>query len=248
MIYIKSLPEIEKMRKACKLTKRAMEYAAQMLRPGVTTLAINDAVHEFIVKNGGRPSFLNYRSFPKSVCISVNDQILHGIPSAGTKLRDGDVVSIDVGVNLDGFNGDMARTFPVGNISAAAKRLIEVTERCFFEGASHAKHGLHLSLVINAMADCAERNGYSMLRGHFGHGIGKKLHESPDIPCHRVKNKGPRLARGMTLAVEPMVCQMHHEAYTAEDGWTVITVDGGLTAHYENTLLVTDGEPEFMTL
>jgi len=246
-IFIKRESEIEKMRKAGKVAREAMECIKQVIKPGVTGLDINNAAHEFILLHGGVPSFLNYRGFPKSICISVNDEILHGIPNKRV-IKDGDIVSIDLGVFIDGYHSDMARTFAVGNVSIEAEKLIEVTEQSFFEAMMYAKAGCHLHEISAVLEDVAVRNGYTVLQDFMGHGIGRNLHESPDIPCYKPKSKGAKLIEGMTLAIEPMVCAGNNEVCIAMDGWTVTTKDGGLTAHYENTVLITNGEPEFLTL
>jgi len=245
-IFIKREPEIAKMRKAGLVTSETMLLIKEMIKPGNRGLDINNAAHEFIKSKGGVPSFLHYRNFPKSICFSINEEILHGIPSKRI-LKEGDIVCVDVGVMLDGFHTDMARTFAVGKVSKEAQRLIDVTEKSFFESLKVAKVGHNLYEISAVLEDVAVKNGYTVLQDYFGHGIGRKLHEDPDIPCSKQRAKGPRLMAGMTLAVEPMVCAGKNDVYTAKDDWTVITKDGCLTAHYENTFLITDGEPELLT-
>ena len=246
-IYIKTLPEIEKMRAAGRLARDAMALVESLIKPGITEITINNAAHDFIVSHKGIPSFLNYRNFPKSICVSVNNAVIHGVPGKNI-LKNGDIVGIDIGVYLDGFHGDCARTFPVGRVSPEAERLIKVTKQSFFEGMRFAKAGCNLHQISAAIEDFAVANGYTTLREYYGHGIGRKLHEKPDIPCYRVKPKGVRLQKGMTLAVEPMICAGKSDVFTAKDGFTVLTSDGNLGAHYENTILITDGEPEYLTL
>jgi len=246
-IYIKDLPEIEKMRAAGKLARDTMALVESLIKPGITELALNNAAHDFIVSHRATPSFLNYRNFPMSICVSVNNAVIHGVPSKNI-LKDGDIVGIDIGVYLDGFHGDVARTFPVGRVSKEAERLIAVTRQSFFEGMHYAKEGNNLHEISGALEDYVVANGFTTLKEYYGHGVGRKLHEKPDIPCFRVKPKGVKLQKGMTLAVEPMVCAGKCDVYTAKDAFTVLTIDGSLGAHYENTILITDGEPEYLTL
>ena len=246
MIILKSSQEIDLMRRAGKITAAARALAGEMVRPGVTTQAINDEVERFIRKQGAVPSFLHYNGFPRSVCISVNDEIIHGIPGKRV-LKEGDVVSVDVGAYIGGFHGDCAATFPCGKISPEAQRLIDVTRQSFFEGIRFARQGQRLQDISAAVQACVESNGFSVVREYVGHGVGAKMHEPPEIPNFGRPGHGPRLLRGMTLAVEPMVNAGTASIIQQNDGWTVRTADGKLAAHYENTILITDGEPEILT-
>ena len=235
------------MRKACKITAAARALAGEMVKPGITTGAIDKAVHDFIVAQGAKPSFLGYRGFPASTCISVNNTVIHGIPG-GYKLKDGDIVSIDVGAYYQGFHGDCAATFPCGTISAEAQRLIDVTKQSFFEGIAFARRGYRVSDISHAIGAHVESNGFSVVRAFVGHGVGAQLHEEPEVPNYGNPGRGPRLVPGMTLAIEPMVNQGFYDVRVLKDGWTVVTTDGKLSAHYENTVLITDGEPEILTV
>ena len=247
MIALKNGHELERMRKACKITAAARALAGEMVRPGVSTKAIDQAVHDFIVSQGAKPSFLGYGGFPASTCISVNDVVIHGIPG-GYTLKEGDIVSIDVGAYYQGFHGDCAATFACGNISEEAQRLIDVTRESFYEGIKYAKRGHRVSDISHAIQTHVESNGFSVVRSFVGHGVGAQLHEEPEVPNFGAPGRGPRLVPGMTLAIEPMVNAGGHEVRVQKDGWTVLTVDGKLSAHYENTVLITDGEPEILTV
>ena len=247
MITIKNERELESMRQACKITASARALAGQMVKPGVSTKAIDQAVYDFIVAQGAKPSFLNYNGFPASACISVNSCVIHGIPG-GYILKDGDIVSIDVGAFYKGFHGDCAATFACGAISTEAQRLIDVTEQSFFEGMKFATKGNRVQDISHAIQTYVESNGFSVVRSFVGHGVGRKLHEEPEVPNFGNPGRGPRLLPGMTLAVEPMVNVGTHEVRILKDGWTVLTADGKLSAHYENTVLITDGEPEILTV
>ena len=247
MIAIKNERELSAMRQACKITAAARALAGEMVRPGVSTKQIDRAVHDFIVAQGAKPSFLGYHGYPASVCISVNDTVIHGIPG-GYTLRDGDIVSIDVGAYYQGFHGDCAATFPCGTVSAEAMRLIEVTKQSFFEGIRYARPGHRVSDISHAIQTYVESNGFSIVRTFVGHGVGAQLHEEPEVPNFGNPGRGPRLLKGMTLAIEPMVNAGVHDVRVLKDGWTVKTNDGKLSAHYENTVLITDGEPEILTV
>lgn len=247
MITLKSSHEIELMRRAGKITAAARALAGEMVAPGVTTREIDKAVYRYIKSQGAVPSFLNYNGYPASVCISVNDEVIHGIPG-NRVLRDGDIVSIDVGAYKDGVHGDCAATFICGSVSEEAKRLIEVTRQSFFEGLKFAREGYRVPDISSAVQRYVEQNGFSVVREYVGHGIGAKLHESPEVPNFVEPRAGrPRLLRGMTIAVEPMVNAGTAAVKVLPDGWTVKTADGKLSAHYENTILITDGEPEILT-
>lgn len=247
MITLKSSREIELMRQAGRITAAARALAGEMVAPGVTTQEIDKAVHRYIKSQGAVPSFLNYNGFPASVCISVNDEVIHGIPGHRV-LREGDIVSIDVGAFKNGFHGDCAATYACGQVSEEARRLIEVTRQSFYEGLKFAREGHRLPELSGAIQRYVESNGFSIVREYVGHGIGSKLHESPEIPNYVDPRMGrPRLLRGMTIAVEPMVNAGKAGVKVMPDGWTVKTADRRLSAHYENTILITDGEPEILT-
>ena len=246
MITLKSPHEIDLMRRSGKITAAARALAGEMVKPGVTTQEINDAVERFIRGQGAVPSFLHYNGYPASACISVNDEIIHGIPGKRV-LREGDIVSVDVGAYIGGFHGDCAATFPCGRVSPEAQRLIDVTRQSFFEGIRFAREGQRLQDISAAVQSYVERNGFSVVREYVGHGVGAKMHESPEIPNFGRPGHGPRLLRGMTLAVEPMVNAGSAAITQLSDGWTVKTADGKWAAHYENTILITDGEPEILT-
>ena len=247
MIAIKNERELTLMRQACKITAAARALAGEMVRPGVTTKQIDKAVHDYIVSQGAKPSFLNYNGYPASACISVNETVIHGIPG-GYALKDGDIVSIDVGAYYQGFHGDCAATFACGTISAEAQKLIDVTKQSFFEGIRFARRGHRVSDISHAIQTYVESNGFSVVRSFVGHGVGAQLHEEPEVPNFGSAGRGPRMLPGMTLAVEPMVNVGTHEVRILRDGWTVVTTDGKLSAHYENTVLITDGEPEILTV
>ena len=247
MIVIKNGQELQDMRQACKITAAARALAGEMVRPGVSTGEIDKAVHDFIVAQGAKPSFLGYRGFPGSTCISVNATVIHGIPGSYV-LRDGDIVSVDVGAFYKGFHGDCAATFPCGTVSAEAQRLIDVTKQSFFEGLRFAKPGHRVSDISHAVQTHVESNGFSVVRAFVGHGVGAQLHEEPEVPNFGKPGRGPRLLSGMTLAIEPMVNAGVYDVRVLKDGWTTVTADGKLSAHYENTVLITDGEPEILTV
>ena len=247
MIIIKRDAQIELMRKAGKVTLRAIETVQKYIKPGVTTLELDTIAYEFIKSQGGHPSFLGYKGFPGSINSSINEVIVHGIPSL-EKLKDGDIIGIDIGVNLGGYHGDAARTFGVGNISAENQDLIDTAKKCFYAGIAQARHRNHLNLVCTAIEECATKHGYHIAEEFIGHGIGKDLHEEPDIPNFKMDKRGPRLYKGMTLAIEPMINIGTRDGVILNDGWTAITKDKKNSAHYENTILVTDGEPEILTV
>lgn len=246
MIILKSPEEIDLMRRAGKLTAAARALAGEMVKPGVTTQEINDEVERFIRKNHAVPSFLHYQGYPASVCISVNDEIIHGIPGKRV-LMEGDIVSVDVGAYIGGFHGDCAATFACGTVSKEAQDLIDVTRQSFFEGIKQARQGNRTGDISAAVQAYAEAHGYGIVREFVGHGVGADMHESPEIPNYGHPGRGPRLLAGMTIAVEPMVNAGSASIYQMSDGWTVRTADGKNAAHYENTILITDGEPEILT-
>jgi methionyl aminopeptidase len=247
-VTIKSEREIEIMREAGKILANVHNELKEIIQPGISTLDINNKADELIRSYGCIPSFLNYNGYPASVCVSVNDQVVHGIPNKKKVLHEGDIVSIDAGVIYKGYQSDAARTWPVGEVSEEAKKIIEVTRISFFEGIKYAKSGNHLHEISSAIQEYVESHGLSVVRDLVGHGIGKKMHEEPQIPNFRQKNRGIRLVPGMTLAIEPMVNLGRYDVYWQDDNWTVVTDDGSLSAHYENTILITEGEPEILSL
>lgn len=246
MITIKSPREIELMRRAGQITAAARSLAREMVAPGVTTQEINKAVHQLITGSGAVPSFLNYNGFPASICISVNDEIIHGIPGR-RRINEGDVVSVDLGAYIGGHHGDCAGSYIAGEGSDEAKKLVEVTRQSFFEGIKYAHQGYRVSDISHAIQEYVESFGFSVVREYVGHGIGEKLHEAPEVPNFGQPGHGPRLVKGMTIAIEPMVNVGGAEIRVLGDNWTVVTYDGSLSAHYENTVLITDGEPEILT-
>ena len=249
-IYIKSKSEIELMRQAGRITAGARTIARQAVAAGVSTKQIDKLVHEFIVKSGAKPTFKGYGGFPGSACISVNDEVIHGIPGKRI-IRSGDIVSLDVGATYKGFVGDCAGTFPCGEISEEARKLIEITRQSFFEGIKFARVGYRVSDISAAIQDYVESQGFSVVREYVGHGVGRQLHEAPEVPNFRTERRtrpDPRLVKGMTLAIEPMVNAGGCAIRVLDDDWTVVTLDGSLSAHYENTIAITDGEPEILTM
>ena len=247
MIKIKSPREISLMRQAGKITAAARNLAGKMVTAGTTTQEIDKAVHDFIISQGAIPTFLGYSGYPASICISVNDELIHGIPG-NRVLRDGDVVSIDVGATKDGYVGDCAATYIVGGGTEEDKRLVAVTRQSFFEGMKYAREGYRVSDISHAIQSYVEENGFSVVREYVGHGVGSEMHESPEVPNYGKPGRGPRLVRGMTIAVEPMVNQGAAAIKVLPDGWTVVSADGKKTAHYENTILITSGDPEILTV
>lgn len=247
MISLKSPREIEAMRRAGRITAQARALAGSMVAPGVTTLEIDTAVRRFIESQGAKPSFLGYSGFPGSACISVNEEVIHGIPGPRV-LKEGDIVSVDVGAFIGGFHGDCAATYACGQISDEAKKLIEVTQQSFWEGIKFARPGQRVSDISHAVQQYVESNGCSVVRDFIGHGVGAKLHEAPEVPNFGPAGHGPRLLPGMTIAVEPMVNAGDWRVKVLKDGWTTVSLDGSLTAHYENTILITEDGPEVLTV
>lgn len=247
MIIIKRDAQLELMRKAGQMVIRTLELLKKNLKPGITTLELDTIAYDYIKSQGGYPSFLGYRGYPASINASVNDEIVHGLPSL-RQLKNGDIIGIDIGVFLNGVHGDAARTFGIGNISNEDKNLIDVAEKSFFEGIQYARHKNHLNQICEAIQNCIESSGYSVVREFIGHGIGKDLHEEPDIPNYSMNKRGPKLIKGMTFAIEPMVNAGTADAIILKDGWTATTKDGKNSAHYENTILITDGEAEILTV
>ena len=248
MITIKSASQIEKMRKSGAVTKGALELIEKSIRPGISTKQLDKIAYDYIISKGAKPNFLNYNGFPGSICASVNDEVVHGIPSKHTVLKEGDIISIDMGAILDGWHSDAARTFGVGKISDEAQKLIDVTRECFFEGIKHAKHGAKLGDISYAVQQHAESHGYGVVRDLVGHGIGTSLHEDPSIPNFGRKGHGVKLAAGMVLAIEPMINEGTWRVEMLDDDWTVVTQDGKLSAHYENTVALTKDGCEILTL
>ena len=246
-IIVKSPREIEFMRKAGKITAGARTIARQAIRDGVTTEQIDQEVYNYITKSGATPSFLHYGGFPASACISVNEELIHGIPGPRV-IRTGDIVSVDVGAKIHGFHGVCAGTYPCGEVSEEAKELMRVTRESFFVGIKYAKAGNRLGDIGAAIQEYVERHGYSIVREYVGHGVGADLHEAPEVPNYGRAGHGPRLVKGMTIAVEPMVNAGGAAIRVLDNDWTVVTVDGRLCAHYENTICITDGEPEILTM
>ena len=247
-ISIKSEREIELMRESCRLLTIVHQEMEEAIRPGMSTMDIDILGDKTIRKLGCIPNFKNYHGYPASICVSVNDEVVHGIPSKKRILQEGDIVSLDAGLIYKGFHSDAARTHGVGEISPEAKKLIEVTKQSFFEGIKMAKEGNHLHDISNAIDAYVRQFGYGIVREMVGHGIGTKLHEDPQIPNFAQLRRGPKLRAGMTLAIEPMINMGRADVEWLDDDWTVVTEDGSLSAHYENTVLITDGDPEILTL
>lgn len=247
-VTIKSQREIELMRHAGKLLGQTLKQLEEAVRPGMFTWELNQIGEEIIRGYGCIPSFLNYNGYPASICISLNDEVVHGIPRKDFIIQEGDIVSMDAGLIYQGYHADAARTVGVGEITENARKLIEVTRQSFFEGIRQAKQGNHLYDISGAIGDYAESFGYGVVRDLVGHGIGKNLHEDPQIPNFRQRRRGLKLQAGMTLAIEPMINEGSPDVCWADDDWTVMTEDCSLSAHYENTVLITDGEPEILTL
>ncbi len=248
MVSIKSEREIELMREAGRILAQVHEELGKMLKPGISTMDIDRTGEKMIRSFGCIPSFKNYNGYPASICVSVNDEVVHGIPSKHRILREGDIVSLDAGVIYNGYHSDAARTHAIGRISPEAEKLIQVTRECFFEGIKYAKAGNHLNDISSAIQAYAEHFGYGVVRDLVGHGVGKALHEDPEVPNFAQKRKGIRLCPGMTLAIEPMINMGRADVVWLNDDWTVVTDDGSLSAHYENTILITEGEPEILSL
>ncbi len=247
-ISIKSEREISRMREAGKILADVHDKLEEIIAPGISTLDIDRKGEELIRKAGCIPSFLNYEGYPASICVSVNDEVVHGIPTDSRKLEEGDIVSLDAGVIYEGYHSDAARTYGVGTISEESKRLIEITRLSFYEGIQNAYAGNHLHDISAAIQKFVEKNGFSVVRDLVGHGVGAQLHEEPQIPNYKPVGRGPKLRPGMTLAIEPMVNAGDWKIWILEDDWTVVTRDGSNSAHYENTILITEGEPEILSL
>ena len=247
MIIIKSEQEIGYMRTSGKITARILDELSGIIRPGITTWDIDAFAADLIQKHGMTASFLGYNGYPASVCTSINSEVVHGIPSRKRVLHEGDILSVDVGCTYKGYVTDAARTYPVGNISPEARSILDAARDSFFEGLKYCKPGYRLSDISHAIQQTAEGAGFSVIRDLVGHGVGRKMHEEPQIPNYGPPGRGPRLAKGMVLAIEPMIAQGTYEIVTAADNWTLSMADGKLSAHYENTVVITDGEPELLT-
>jgi len=255
LVTIKSKKEIEQMKEACKLTAQVHEVIKEKIRPGISTYELDQIAEKFIIENGGIPSEKNYPSgipgvpdFPGSICVSINDEIIHGIPSKQVMLKEGDVVSFDITAYKNGFHGDAARTYIVGKPkSVEDQKLVEVTKQAFFEGLKFAKKGYRVGDISNAIYEYVTKNGFSILREFQGHGIGREMHEDPGVPNYGKPGRGMRLEPGMTICIEPMVLAGNREILELDDGWTIVSKDGSNGAHYENTILITENEPEILT-
>lgn len=246
-ITIKNADQILKVREASKIVAEVHALMNEAIKPGISTYELDKMAEKLIRSRGAVPSFKGYYGYPASICASINDQVIHGIPSKDIVLQEGDIISVDVGAYLNGYHGDGAKTYPVGEISQEAKDLIEVTRNSFFEGIKFAKEGNHLHEISSNIQKYVESHGYSVVRDFVGHGIGESMHEDPQIPNYKVRGRGPKLQKGMTLAIEPMVNIGRHEVRVLSDNWTVITIDGSLSAHYEHTILITEDSPELLT-
>ncbi len=247
MIILKSPEEIKKMRQSCRMVAKVLEELKTYIKEGLTTKQIEQFIENLIIKMGGIPAFKGYRGYPASACISINEQVVHGIPSEKVFVKEGDIVSVDVGVLYESFYGDAAYTYPVGKISDEAQRLLKVTEEALYKGIAEARVGNRIGDISSAIQRHVESNGFSVVRAFVGHGIGRSLHEEPQIPNFGTKGVGPKLKKGMTLAIEPMVNAGTYGVKILSDGWTTVTEDGSLSAHFEHTIAVTDNEPEILT-
>ena len=248
MIIIKSDQEVDLMRESGKVTGFILKELESFIRPGISTADIDKFVEDTIRKNGMIPTFKGYGGFPASACVSINDEVVHGIPEKKRIIKEGDIVSIDVGAYVGGFHGDCAATFPCGKVSEEAMKLIRVTEQSFWEGMKYARQGCRVSDIGHAVQEYVEANGFSVVRDFVGHGVGAKLHEAPEVRNYGPAGHGPRLLPGMTIAVEPMVNAGGWQVKVLADKWTTVSLDGSLTAHYENSILITDGDPEILTV
>ena len=248
MIVIKSKDEIDIMRVPCTLTGRLLNDLREYIKPGISTWDVDEFCRDYIERNGMIPTFKDYGGFPGNVCVSVNEEIVHGIPDRSRILQAGDIVSVDVGATYKGYTSDAARTYPVGEISPEAEKIIKACKESFFEGIKYARVGNRLSDISHAVQQKAESEGFSVIRDYTGHGVGRELHEDPQIPNYGKAGRGPRLLEGMVLAIEPMIAEGTFETDTLMNNWTAVTADGKLSSHYENTVVITDGEPEILTL
>lgn len=247
MIVLRTAKEIEIMRKACQISAEALQLAGEAVKPGITTYEIDQIAYRYIKKQGAEPNFLNYNGFPATACISINDEVIHGIPSKKRVLKDGDIVSIDLGAKVNGYNGDNAATFACGNISDEAKRLCDTTRESLYLGIQQAVAGNRVGDIAYAIQSYCEERGFSVVREYTGHGVGTHLHEDPSVPNYGTAGRGQRLLPGMTIAIEPMINAGSKAIKCLPDGWTVKTLDGKLSAHFEHTIAITKGEPIILT-
>ena len=248
MIYLKTAEEIELLRENNLLVSATLAEIGKHVRPGVSTLELDKIAEDFIRSHGAEPGFLGYGGFPNTLCMSINEEVVHGIPSAKRILKEGDVLSVDCGTLMKGFYGDSAYTFAVGEIDPAVKDLLRVTKEALYKGVAQAKAGNRIGDIANAVQEHAERHGYSVVRELVGHGLGRDMHEEPEVPNYGARGRGPLLKEGMVICIEPMINMGRKDVYWKDDDWTVATEDGQYSAHYENTILITDGEPEILTL
>jgi methionyl aminopeptidase len=247
MIILKTRREIEIMKKAGRLVAQAHELVRNNIKPGITTKELDQIVEDFLKSQNAIPTFKGYNGFPYSICASINEEVVHGMPGE-KKLKEGDIISVDIGATFEGYVGDSAKTFFVGEVDEEKRRLVEVTRQSFYEGIKFAKESYRLSDISHAIQEYAENAGFSVVRDYVGHGIGKKMHESPQIPNFGKPGKGPRLQQGMVLAIEPMINAGTYNVRVLDNDWTVVTLDGKPSAHYEHTIAITDGEPELLTV
>lgn len=247
MIVLKTSRELKLMREAGRISAKALRLVGEAVKPGVSTAYLDKLAYDYIISQGARPNFLNYGGFPATACISVNNQVIHGIPSKHTILKEGDIVSVDLGAAIDGYNGDNAATFACGEITDEAQRLMDVTRESLYEGIKMATVGNRIGDIGSAVQQYVEARGYSVVRKFVGHGVGASLHEDPEVPNYGKPGRGVRLQRGMTLAIEPMVNAGGYDVQQLSDGWTVITADGSLSAHFEHSIAITDDGPIILT-
>lgn len=247
MISVKSKSELEKMRKAGMIAGNALHFGGRSIKVGMTTYELDKIIHDYIIRQGAKPSFLGYGGFPASACISINNQVIHGIPSRKVRIQEGDIVSIDVGAYIDGFHGDTAYTFAVGKISEEAQQLLRVTEESLYKGIEQAIAGNRIGDIGHAVQEHCESYGYGVVRKFIGHGLGRQLHESPEVPNFGKAGHGPRLVAGMTIAIEPMINAVGEDVKILPDGWTVLTKSGSLSAHFEHSIAVTPEGPVILT-
>ena len=247
MIQIKTPKEIEAMREACRISAGALRAGGAAIRPGATTADVDKAIYDYIVSRGARPNFKGLYGFPGSACISVNQELIHGIPSKKVVLREGDIVSIDTGAAVHGWNGDNVYTFACGSVDQRAQKLLDVTKEALYRGIAAAVPGNRVGDISAAVQQYVEENGFSVVRNYVGHGVGRELHEDPEVPNYGQAGRGPRLVSGMVIAIEPMVNEKSHVVKTLSDGWTVVTADGGLSAHFEHTIAITPNGPVILT-
>lgn len=247
MIQIKTPKEIEAMREACRISAGALRAGGAAIRPGATTADVDKAIYDYIVSRGAKPNFKGLYGFPGSACISVNQELIHGIPSKKVVLREGDIISIDTGAAVHGWNGDNAYTFACGSVDARAQKLLDVTKEALYRGIAAAVPGNRVGDIGAAVQQYVEENGFSVVRNYVGHGVGRELHEDPEVPNYGQPGRGPRLVSGMVIAIEPMVNEKSHVVKTLSDGWTVVTADGGLSAHFEHTIAITPNGPVILT-